>query len=232
MNSRIRRKGGNIVAKTSLDQILPQWETLLIESLEKHGIAPEDAKRLINENKEKLKEITSIDDEKIKEASKIRKDIENLTLDIISLRYRVNENSKILSGENSFENNNETSRIGHKLRDRQVKDDDTFHLFIDDLHKYIVQSGKLDNLQKQHPIIKETIELISIYRNYYDHIYDMKNQGNGTKKAYKKLREYNEKLLGHSIIRPDDYPILQKKILDKVYEMLEIIDKNLEEWLV
>ena len=73
--------------------------------------------------------------------------------------------------------------------------------------------------------------MIRLYRNSFDHIYDMNGGGGGSKKAYKKLGEINEELLGHKVIKIEEYPALQIEILKSVRKMLAMLDDNIEDWL-
>jgi len=59
----------------------------------------------------------------------------------------------------------------------------------------------------------------------------MKGGGDGSNNAYKNLGKINEKLFGHKVIKIEEYPYLQIKILNKVRETLTLLDKNIEDWL-
>jgi len=206
----------------------------MIKELERRGLAPEmlaRAKEILSdeESLEKIREATKIDKDKMEKATDIKNKIDSLTNEIVSLRYRVNEASKIM-GKRLFKDNSETARISHKLKERQVIDQDTLHLFIDDLHKYLVQSANWDLLYKNERV-KPTLQIITLYRNFFDHIYDMKGGGSGSDNAYKNLGKINEGLLGHKVIKIEEYPYLQIRILEKVKEMLEILGENIEDWL-
>ena len=163
---------------------------IILDELERVGTSPE----MINKAKERLRdrkfrnriiEITKIDNDKVQKATDIKNQIDTLSNDIVSLRYRVNEASKILN-KKFFEDNSETSRISNNLRERSVKDQDSLHLFIDDIHKYIVQSGDWSSLRGNNNI-EPILKMIDLYRNSFNHIYDMRGGGDGTNKAYKKL---------------------------------------------
>jgi len=207
---------------------------ILIDELQRRDYSSEvqkDALELLSneEVKAKIQEIIKIDKEKVERAIVIKNNVDSLTNEIVSYRYRVNEASKII-GKRIFEDNSETARISHNLKERQVTDQDSLHLFIDDLHKYIVQSANWDDLYKK-PHIQPSLRLIEAYRNSFDHIYDMKGGGDGSKKAYKELGNINEKLIGHKVIKIEEYSILQIKILECVKKMLRLLDENIEDWL-
>lgn len=189
------------------------------------------AKKLLSDDeyRKKIIDVAKIDKEKIEKATEIRNRILSLTNEIVALRYRVNEASKIM-GKRLFEDNSETSKISNQLWDRQVTDQDSMHLFVDDLHKYLIQSGNWGDLYTNNHV-KPTLEILEVYRNNFDHIYDMKGGGPGSEKAYKRLGEINEELIGHKVIKIEEYPLLQIEILDRIKKMLILIEENVEEWL-
>jgi hypothetical protein len=206
----------------------------LIEELRRRGLPTNmlaKAEEMLSEDesRDRILEATRIDRDKIKEATIIRNEIDLLTNEIISLRYRVNEASKII-GKRIFQDNTETGRISHELKNRQVIDQDSLHLFIDDLHKYLIQSATWGLLYKNEHV-NPTLKIIESYRNSFNHIYDMKSGGSGSESAYKRLGEINEDLLGHKVIKIEEYPHLQIRMLEKVKEMLEKLEKNIEDWL-
>lgn len=189
------------------------------------------AKELLSDDEyqKKILDAAKIDKEKIEKATEIRNRISSLTTEIVALRYRVNEASKIM-GKRLFEDNSETSRISNQLWDKQVTDQDSLHLFVDDLHKYLIQSGNWGDLYKNNHV-KPTLEILGVYRNNFDHIYDMIGGGPGSEKAYKRLGEINGELIGHRVIKIEEYPLLQIEILDRIKKMLILIEENVEEWL-
>lgn len=206
----------------------------MINELERRGLPPEmltRAKEILSDDeaKEKIREVAKIDKAKIEKATEIKSKIDSLTNEIVSRRYQVNEESKII-GKKLFEDNSETGRISHELKGRQVTDQDTLHLFIDDLHKYIIQSANWGDLYKN-THISPTLKIIESYRNSFDHIYDLRGGGAGSEKAYKNLGKINEELLGHRVIKVEEYPFLQIEILDRVKKMLILIEDNIEDWL-
>ncbi len=208
--------------------------TEIINELKRRGANSEileGAEKLLSskESKKKILDIIKIDKDKIEKATEIKNQIQCLSTEIISLRYRINEASKIME-KRLFEDNSETSRISNLLGDRTVTDQEQLHLFIDDLHKYIIQSAHWSNLY-DFPHIRPCLKIIESYRNSFNHIYDMKGGGTGTEKAYKELGKINEDLLGHKVIKIEEYPILQIEILDRVKKMLMLIEENIEDWL-
>ena len=206
----------------------------LINEMERQGYPPktlEKAKKLLldNESKEEIIARTKIDKKKMKKATGIKNRIDTLTNEILMLRYRVNEDSKIM-GKRIFEDNSETGRISHELKERSVVNPDTLHLFIDDIHKYIVQSARWDELSKI-PEIEPTLRIIGLYRNSFNHIIDMKGGGTGSERAYEDLGKINKELLGHKVIRIEEYPLLQIAILERVKKLLTALENNIEDWL-
>ena len=206
----------------------------LISELERRGASPEileGAKKLLSneESKKIILEVSKIDKAKIEKATDIRNKIQSLATEIAGLRYWINEASKIM-GKRLFEDNSETARISNLLGNRTVTDQEQLHLFIDDLHKYIIQSAHWNDLYNS-PHISPCLKIIQFYRNSFDHIYDMKGRGHGTEKAYKELGKINEDLLGHKVIKIEEYSILQIEILDRVKKMLMLIEENIEDWL-
>jgi hypothetical protein len=207
----------------------------IIDELQRRGMSPEiikEAKNVLSnkESKNKILEIIKIDKDKIEKATEIKNRIQSLTTEIVGLRYRINEASKII-GKRLFEDNSETSRISNILGNRTVTDQDQLHLFIDDLHKYIVQSANWDQLFDS-PHIHSCLKVIKLYRNSFDHIYDMKGSGQGAEKAYKELGKINTDLLGHKVIKIEEYPTLQIEILERVKKMLMLVEENIEDWLI
>ena len=183
------------------------------------------------ESKNKILEVTRIDKLKIEKATELKKRMQNLATEIIGLRYNVNEASKIMS-KRLFEDNTETSRISNKLTRRTVTNQDELHLFIDDLHKYIVQSGNWNKYKLfDSPQIKPCLRIIISYRNSFDHIYDMKESGKGTDKVYNELGKINLDLLGHKVIKIEEYPLLQIEILERIQKMLILLYKDIEDKL-
>ena len=181
------------------------------------------------ESRQRILDAARIDKNKIEKATEIKNQIQALTNELVALRYRVNEASKIL-GKRLFEDNTETARIGTRLGRRFVTDRDELHLFIDDLHKYIIQSANWDALYKS-PHINPCLETIESYRNSFNHIYDMKGEGSGSERAYKGLGRITKKLLDHKIIKIEEFPLLQIMILDEVTKMLKKLEDNIEDWL-
>lgn len=206
---------------------------IMIGELERRGFPEnslEEAKKILADEESRKKILREIEAQNLeRKARQIKNEIDSLTNDIVMLRYRINEASKIM-GKRVFEDNGETARISHALKKREVIDQDSLHLFIDDVHKYIVQSASWNGIYEK-PEVKETLEIISQYRNSFDHVYDMKGSGNGSDKAYKKLGDINEKLLGHKILKIEEYSKLQIAILTNVRDMLNTIETNAEEWL-
>lgn len=222
--------------KVSNVPLLPHNITIkeLMEELERRGMSSDildKAKEILSneESRTKILDAAKIDKPKIEKATEIKSRILTLTNEIVALRYRVNEASKIM-GKRLFEDNSETSRISNQLWNRQVIDQDSLHVFIDDLHKYIIQSGNWDNLYKDSHI-EPVLKILEVYRNSFDHIYDMKGGGTGSEQAYKKLGEINEELFGHKVIKIEEYPLLQIEILERVKKMLTLVEENVEEWL-
>ena len=206
----------------------------IINELRDRGMSSEiveKAKELLSneESRSRILDVAKIDKEKIEKATEIKNRIDSLTNEIVSLRYRVNEASKIME-KRLFEDNSETARISHQLKERQVTDQDSLHLFIDDLHKYIIQSGKWGDMYKD-AHINPVLEMIGTYRNSFNHIFDMKGGGTGSDNAYRELGKINEQLLGHKVIKIEEYPVLQIKILERIKEMLTLVEANVEEWL-
>jgi hypothetical protein len=172
---------------------------------------------------------SKIDKEKIEKATSIKNQIQALSNEIIMLRYQVNESSKIL-GKRLFRDNGETTRISNQLLKEQVTDLNSLHIFMDDLHKYLIQSADWGDLYHNESV-NGVLRIIENYRNYFDHIYDMKGEGMGGEKAYKDLGEINKQILGHKTIRTEEFPYFQIKILELIKNMFNIIDSNIEEWL-
>jgi len=79
--------------------------------------------------------------------------------------------------------------------------------------------------------INPVLEMIGTYRNSFNHIFDMKGGGTGSDNAYRELGKINEQLLGHKVIKIEEYPVLQIKILERIKEMLTLVEDNVEEWL-
>ena len=206
----------------------------MVKELERTGASPEilkDAKMLLSnsESKNRVLNVIKIDKNKMEKATEIRNKIQGCSMEIVSLRYQINEASKIM-GKKIFEDNSETSRISNVLGGRTVTDQEQLHLFFDDLHKYIIQSAHWSLLcDTSH--VNPCLKIIQTYRNNFDHIYDMKGEGAGTEKAYKELGKINEDLIGHKVIKIDDYPNLQFEILDRVKKMLLLVEENIEDWL-
>lgn len=155
----------------------------LIKELERRGYSSKKvtkAKKILEdkESRKEIFEIAKIDKEKIEKATSIKNQIQTISNEIVILRYHINESSKIL-GKKLFEHNDEISKISTTLPKRQVTDYDSLHIFIDDLHKYTIQSAKWDILYKNE-FIKPVLKMIEKYRNYFDHIPDMKDSGKGT----------------------------------------------------
>lgn len=155
--------------------------------------------------------------------------IDALVIELISLRYRINEASKIM-GKRIFEDNSETSRISHALKENCVTDEKLLRDFVFDIHKFIIESATWGELYKS-PHVQPIIKIIETYRNSYAHIIDMKGSGSGASQAYATLGDINEELLGHKVVKIDEYPRFQIEILGRVVKMLSIIDENIEEWL-
>lgn len=189
------------------------------------------AKELLSdeESRSKIQNSIRIDKDKIEKATEIRNRIDNLTNEIVSLRFRVSEASKIM-GKSLFFDNTETAKISHQLKERQVTDQDSLHLFIDDLHKYFIQSAEWGDMHRN-PHVSTCLNIIASYRNSFNHIIDMKGGGRGTESAYKELRTINEELLGHKVIKIEEFPFLQIEILERVKKMLSIVEENIEDWL-
>ena len=216
---------------------IPDMDALIngvFSELERQGITPEQLKEMKNlladeEARRRLEDALRIDDKKMDRATKIINNIQILSTEIVILRLRINENSKIME-KRLFHDNTETSLIGNYLGNRRVTDHDSLHLFIDDLHKYLIQSAEWDDLYDHHTI-GPVLNIINRYRQSFDHIYDMKGGGGGTQKAYKEMGEINEELVGHKVIKVEEFPKLQIKILERVKEMLQLLNDNIEEWL-
>jgi len=206
----------------------------IIEEMKSRGIPTETIQKAqeILENPESRKRIldkVQIDKDKIEKATEIKNKIQALANSVVALRYSVNEASKIL-GKRLFEDNTETARIANQLVAKVVIDQESLHIFIDDLHKYIIQAAYWNTLNERDNI-NSVLRIIEIYRNSFDHIYDMKGKGTGSEAAYKELGLINNELLGHKIIQIEEYPLLQIGILERVQVMLSILERNIESWL-
>jgi len=207
---------------------------ILIKELKKRGVSSKEitkAKQILDDEESRIEilEKAKIDKEKIEKATDIKNQIQSLSNEIVMFRYYINESSKIL-GKRLFEDNSETSRISIQLPKKQVIDIDSLHIFIDDLHKYLIQSANWGDLYNN-GIINPVLKIIERYRNHFNHIFDMKGKGTGGKNAYKELGKINNEILGHKIIKIEEFPILQINILEKIKNMLRVIDNNIEEWL-
>jgi hypothetical protein len=182
-----------------------------------------------NENREEIFNEMEIDQGKLVRATNIKIQIDTLTTQINSLRYRICQASKMM-GKKLFSDNTETLRISNQLGKRWVIDEDQLHLFIDDLSKFIYQSAKWGPLYNL-PQINPTLKMIESYRNNFDHIFDMHGGGNGAEKAFTDLGKITESLLGHPYIRTDEYLDLQIKILTSIRDMLVYVENNLDRLL-
>lgn len=205
---------------------------LLIEELIRRGASDElitQAKEILanNESRARIENAmnTSARSEKIKD---LPSEINKLTERITDLRYHINQSSKTL-GYNLFSDNSETVRISHSIG-KPVTNFSDLHIFVDDIHKFIIQSANWGKLYS-HEKINPCLEIINLYRNNFDHIFDMRGKGDGADKMYKRLGEINLTLLGHKAVKMDECPILQIQILRQVSEMLSILDANIESWL-
>ena len=206
----------------------------IFEELKRMGFDDDkllEAKDLVSKDeiKQKIIEEAKIDKEKMNMALEIVNEIKILSNEIILLRYQIGEDSKII-GKKLFNDNSETSRIAANLPNHYVTDQNKFHIFIDDLHKYVIQSAIWKELYKKSPV-KNCLDIIDRYRQSFDHIFDMKGEGKGTNKAYEDLRMINIELLGHKIIRINEYPKIQIRILEEIEKMLRIVENNIEDWL-
>lgn len=206
----------------------------IFNEMQRRGIPEKDLERARSimsdgEAKARIIESARIDRDKIEEATKRTNEIQVLSTRIIVLRYEANEAFKIM-GRRLFQDNNETTRIANQLRDRYADGQDSLHLFIDDIHKLFIQSaewGDLFNNKHVGPVIR----IIGSYRNSFDHIVDMKGSGSGTDKAYQDRADINEDLLGHRVIKIEEFSLLQIVILKRIEHMLELLVDNAETWL-
>jgi len=203
----------------------------LINELIRREISQKDiekAKRILSNEQIKnnlLNEI-EINDYYIEEATIKTKKIQTLSTEIISLRLRINRNSKVC-GKCLFKDNTDTTLIGTNLSKRFVVDDDSLLLFINDIHKLLIQSADWGNLYYD-SLILPVLEMINTYRNYFMHIIDMKGNGNGSKKYYRDIASINSELIGNRIIKKEKYPDFQIAILKRIKNMYEYLDNNLE----
>lgn len=230
------RKEGDNISSIVLTNVLPDILSGMLSEMRRQGYNEEtikEAEKLLQggESRDLIIKRT-LDKSNVDVALERYNEIQNISTEIILLRHRIGESSKII-GHRLFDDNSETTRIATNLPRHQVTNDNQLHIFIDDLHKYLIQSGHWKDLELlDKPSIKKCLNIINRYRQSFDHIFDMKGEGKGTEQAYKELGDINNELLSHRVISINEYPILQIRVLEEVRKMLNQVDENIEKWIV
>lgn len=200
------------------------------EELRKQGV-PEDS---ISEAVDRLRDPVVREEflrSALREASDTYGEIARLSGEISVLRDRCNVAAQLCGRKAIYYSTSETNRISIELLRHAVVDDHSLQLFVNMIYKYLIESADYGDLHER-PEVKSVIEKIDIYRQSFAHILGLKGDGDGTKQAYKNLAKANEGFLGHRVVRKNEYPQLQVRMLQLARDMLDRICENFEEWTV
>ncbi|MCK5291224.1 MAG: hypothetical protein KAR39_04300 [Thermoplasmata archaeon] len=202
---------------------------LVSEELRRHGVSDDSIGKAVDRLRDPVLREEFIKSA-LKEAPDTYAQIAGLSAEVAILRDKCNVAARLCGEEPIFHSSSETNRISVELTRHAVVDEHSLQLFVNMLYKYLVESADYGQLRERSEI-KSAIEKINIYRQSFAHIFDLKGGGEGTKRAYKDLAKANEEFLGHRVVRKDEYPHLQIRILQLARDMLDKICENFEEWV-